>query len=91
MHDGTHSSLGLCYNDTVESGYIPSSNLLRFNLHLQSRSHKFSPSLGTERFGSLDWCAHSTVDDELWQDTDGSRNAKEDRVVACLSQSVVLQ
>ena len=91
MYEGTYDSVGLCYNDTVKSSYVPFPNSLRFNLYSQSRSHKFSPSLGTERFGSLDWCAHSTVNDELWQDTDGSRNAKEDRVVACLSQPVVLQ
>lgn len=61
------------------------------NSDLQCRSDNLGPLLGREGLGALDRSTDSTVDDQLGQDTDSSRDTEQNGVVAGLSQTVVLE
>lgn len=61
------------------------------NLYLQLSTDEFSVLLGAERLGTLDRSAKSAVDNELWQNTEGARDTKENGVKTGFSQAVILQ
>lgn len=58
---------------------------------LQLGSNNLNPFLGGEGLGALDWSTNSSVNDQLWEDTNGTGNTEEDSVVVGLSQTVVLE
>lgn len=64
---------------------------IRSQWALQLGTDQLGVSLGAERLGALDGHAQSTVDDQLGQDTQGSRHTEQDGVVVGLGQAVVLQ
>ena len=59
-------------------------------LGLQLSSHQLGIRFCAEGLWSLNRCTKSTINDELWQDTQGSRNTEEHSVVVGLSQTVIL-
>jgi hypothetical protein len=54
-------------------------------------SDKLGVSLSAERLRALNRCTHSTVNDELWEDTESSGNTEQNSVVVGFSESVVLE
>ena len=57
---------------------------------LQGGSDQLSPSIRAVGFGPFDGRSDGAIDDDLGQHADGSRDSKEDRIIAGLGQSVVL-
>lgn len=53
--------------------------------------HQLNVLFGGEGLWSLNWGTKTTVNDQLRQDTEGSRNTKQNGVEGLLSQTVVLQ
>jgi|SRR5271154_4219182 len=64
---------------------------VHYNKSSQHCSNKLSISLGTEGLWSFNRRTKASVDDELWQDAQGSRDTEEDSVVVGFRQTVVLQ
>jgi hypothetical protein len=58
---------------------------------LQSCTDNLGVRLGAEGLGTLDWRANGTVNDELGQDTESTRNTEEHGVVVLLGETIVLQ
>lgn len=67
---------------------------LRYSNHptnLDLSADQLGVSLGAEALGALDGGTQTTVDDQLGQDTQGTRHTEQDGVVVGLGQTVVLQ
>ena len=60
-------------------------------VHSKLGADHLGPHFSAERLGALNGHAQRAVDDDLGKDSDGTRNSKEDGVVAGFGQSVVLQ
>lgn len=58
---------------------------------LQLGSNNLGPLLGGEGLGALNRGSNSTVDDQLWEDTNRSGHTEENSVVVGFSQAVVLE
>lgn len=66
----------------------------RFSNHstnLELSADQLGVGLGAEALGALDGGTQTTVDDQLGQDTQGTRHTEQDGVVVGLGQTVVLQ
>jgi len=59
--------------------------------NLQLGANEFSILLSGEGLWTLNWGSDGTVDDQLWENTEGTGNTEENGVVVGLSQAVVLK
>jgi hypothetical protein len=55
---------------------------------LESATNNLCPGFRAERLGSLNWCADSTVNDELGEYTESTRHTEENSVVTLLVETV---
>lgn len=58
---------------------------------LQSGTNDLSVLLSRERLWTLNWSTDGTVNDDLWENTNGAGNTEENSVVAGLGEAVVLE
>jgi hypothetical protein len=84
-------SLPYTYNPTRPLTHRPHEAHEPIKTNLQSSTNNLGISLSAEGLGTLNWRTNSTVNNELRQDTKGTRDTKENGVVVLFSEAVVLQ
>lgn len=70
----------------------PSTSGLNFpSIFLQSCTNQLGPCLSAERLGALDRSSNCAINDELWENTNGTGYTEQDSVVAGFGKTVVLE